>query len=89
MNRLVVTVIILAVLVIWFSALANACGPGGSVGGSYGPPIWIGGGGGWDRGGFGSSSGSSGGSTGSSSPSRSSGGTGSRGGGISGGSGGK
>lgn len=88
MNRVVLVAIILLIAAIWFSAMANACTPratgGGFWGPSWGPPIFVGGGGwnqgGWDRGTV---------SKPAPAPSRSSGGSTIRGGGIKGGSGGK
>ncbi len=94
MNRTILLAITVLIIGIWFAAFANACTPGaygGSFfGPSWGPPIFIGGGGwnrgGWDRGSGGSSSPS----TRPSAPStgRSIGGS-IGGGGIKGGSGGK
>ncbi len=91
-NRVVLIAMFALIIVIFLSAFANTpVGYGGFFGPSWGPPIFIGGGGwnrgGWDRGGLG---GSSGGSTAPSrsAPSRSSGGS-FGGGGIRGGFGGK
>lgn len=82
MNRTVMIAIVVLVLIIWASALSNACSPAaGYAGGFWGPPVFVGGG--WDRGGWDRTGGSS------PAPSRSSGGSSTRGGGISGGTGGK
>ncbi len=89
-NRVVLLAIVVLIVAIWFSAMANACTPrgyGGFFGPSWGPPIFIGGGGGWNQGGWDRGSVSKP-APSAPAPSRSSGGT-IRGGGIKGGSGGK
>ncbi|MHB0870656.1 MAG: hypothetical protein ACYC66_08350 [Chloroflexota bacterium] len=88
-NRVVTLAIIVLIVAIWFSAMANACTPrgvAGSFGPSWGPPIFFGSGwnqGGWDRGTVSKPSSKS-----IPAPSRSSGGS-ILGGGIKGGIGGK
>lgn len=94
-SRVVLIAVFVLIIAIWFSAFANACTPrgyGGFFGPSFGPPIFIGGGG-WNRGGWDRSTSSNSGSSSPTSPaprspSRSSGGS-FGGGGIRGGSGGK